>query len=217
MSLLLLVRHGQASWGAADYDNLSELGVEQSRLLGAHLDSLGLTPARAWVGGMRRHRQTGEAAIAAAGWSLTPEVDEGWAEFDHVALLEAHGDAPDAHGMPITDFNALFDAAIRRWTGGEHAADYAEPFEAFTSRVEAAIGRAADELGKGETGVVFTSGGPIAWAAASLLGGGAEQWGRLNPVQVNSGYTRLVTGSRGVSLVSINEQAHLTSGTLTYR
>ena len=217
MSLLLLVRHGQASWGAADYDNLSELGGEQSRLLGAHLAALGVQPSRAWVGGMKRHQQTAEAAIEAAGWSVTTEVDEGWAEFDHVAILEVHGDAPDAHGMPITDFNALFDAAIRRWTGGEHAAEYAEPFEAFTGRVEAAVQRAADELGQGETGVVFTSGGPIAWAAARLLGGGVEQWGRLNPVQVNTGVSRLVSGSRGVTLVSVNEQAHLGPDTLTYR
>jgi broad specificity phosphatase PhoE len=131
--------------------------------------------------------------------------------------LTAHGDAPDADGMPITDFNVLFDAAIRRWTGGEHEADYAEPFTQFSARVDAVVQRAADELGKGETGVVFTSGGPIAWAAARLLGGGVEQWGRLNPVQVNTGFSRVVAGSRGVSLVSINEQAHLTAETLTYR
>ena len=217
MSLLLLVRHGQASWGAADYDNLSELGVEQSRLLGAHLASLGVKPSRVWVGGMKRHLQTAEAAVDAAGWDVATETDEGWAEFDHVRILEAHGDAPDAHGMPITDFNVLFDAAIKRWTGGEHAEDYEEPFEAFAARVDAVVERAATELGKGETGVVFTSGGPIAWAAASLLGGGAEQWGRLNPVQVNTGFSRLVTGSRGVTLVSLNEQAHLTPETLTYR
>ncbi len=217
MSLLLLVRHGQASWGAADYDNLSDLGVEQSRLLGSHLAALGVQPARVWVGGMKRHRQTAEAAVEGAGWGVASEVDAGWAEFDHVELLRAHGDAPDAHGMPITDFNVLFDAAIRRWTGGEHAADYAESFEAFTGRVDAVVARAADGLGRGETGVVFTSGGPIAWAAASLLGGGAEQWGRLNPVQVNTGFSRLVTGSRGVTLVSLNEQAHLTPETLTYR
>ena len=217
MSLLLLVRHGQASWGEADYDNLSPRGVEQSALLGRHLASLGIRPSRLWVGGMRRHQQTADAAREAAGWDLEPEVDEGWAEFDHVQILEAHGDAPDAHGMPITDFNVLFDAAISRWTSGEHAGDYDEPFDAFTARVEAVVDRAADELGRGETGVVFTSGGPIAWAAASRLGGGAQQWGRLNPVQVNTGYSRLVTGSRGVSLVSLNEQAHLTSQTLTYR
>jgi broad specificity phosphatase PhoE len=217
VSLLILVRHGQASWGEADYDNLSPRGVEQSGLLGTHLASLGLRPDRVWAGGMRRHQQTADAALAAAGWDVEVEVDPGWAEFDHVEILEAHGDAPDAHGMPITDFNVLFDAAIRRWTGGEHAADYAEPFAAFTARVDAAIGRAAEQLGKGETGLVSTSGGPIAWAAASLLGGGVEQWGRLNPVQVNTGVSRLVTGSRGVTLVSLNEQAHLRPETLTYR
>ncbi|GAA1940967.1 histidine phosphatase family protein [Nocardioides marmoribigeumensis] len=217
MSLLLLVRHGQASWGAADYDNLSPLGTEQSALLGRHLASLGVEPVRLWVGGMRRHQQTADAAREAAGWAVEPEVDEGWAEFDHVRLLEAHGDAPDAHGMPITDFNVLFDAAIRRWTGGEHATDYDEPFSAFSDRVDAVVRRAAEQLGKGETGVVFTSGGPIAWAASRLLGAGTEQWGRLNPVQVNTGYSRLVTGSRGVSLVSLNEQSHLTTETLTYR
>lgn len=217
MSLLLLVRHGQASWGAADYDNLSPLGVEQSALLGRHLATLGITPARAWVGGMRRHQQTADAAIGAARWGVDVEVDEGWAEFDHVEILEAHGDASDAHGMPITDFNVLFDAAIRRWTGGEHAGDYAEPFSAFSDRVDAVVRRAAESLGKGETGIVFTSGGPIAWTASRLLGAGIEQWGRLNPVQVNTGYTRLVTGSRGVTLVSSNEQSHLTSETLTYR
>ncbi len=217
MSLLLLVRHGQASWGAADYDNLSDLGVEQSARLGAHLAALGVKPSRVWVGGMKRHRQTAEAAVEAAGWGLEAEVDGGWAEFDHVEVLRAHGDAPDAHGMPITDFNVLFDAAIRRWTGGQHAEDYAEPFDAFAARVDAVVQRAADALGRGETAVVFTSGGPIAWAAARLLGGGVEQWGRLNPVQVNTGFSRVVAGSRGVTLVSLNEQAHLTPETLTYR
>ena len=35
MGVLLLVRHGQASFGTADYDVLSETGWEQGRLLGA--------------------------------------------------------------------------------------------------------------------------------------------------------------------------------------
>ena len=32
MGIVLLVRHGQASFGADDYDVLSDLGVEQSRV-----------------------------------------------------------------------------------------------------------------------------------------------------------------------------------------
>ena len=47
MSTILLVRHGQASFGAADYDNLSPTGHEQSRVLGAALAARGITARRA--------------------------------------------------------------------------------------------------------------------------------------------------------------------------
>ena len=217
MSLLLLVRHGQASWGAADYDDLSPLGVEQGRLLGAHLAGLGLTPTRAWVGGMRRHAQTAEATIDAAGWDVPVVEDPAWAEFDHVDLLRVHGDPEVVDGMTMDDFNAHFDAAVRGWVRDERPEEYAEPFADFTGRVERGLASAAEGLAPGETGIVFTSGGPVAWAAAHLLGAGPRQWGRLNPVQVNTGVSRLVVGRRGVTLVSLNEQAHLTPETLTYR
>lgn len=36
MSAVLLVRHGQASFGAADYDQLSPEGEEQSRIWVPH-------------------------------------------------------------------------------------------------------------------------------------------------------------------------------------
>lgn len=217
MSLLLLVRHGQASWGAADYDQLSPLGTEQGRLLGAHLKALGITPTRAWVGGMRRHAQTAEAALGAAGWDLGLETDTDWAEFDHLDLLRVHGDPVIADGMTMADFNDHFDAAVKGWVRDERPGEYAESFAAFTARVEAAMARAAAALGRSETGIVFTSGGPVAWAATHLLGGGPRQWGRLNPVQTNTGLSRLVVGRRGTTLVSLNEQAHLGPDTLTYR
>ena len=44
MGQLLLVRHGQASFGAEDYDVLSETGWEQGRRLGAHLVRAGVRP-----------------------------------------------------------------------------------------------------------------------------------------------------------------------------
>jgi len=217
VSLLLLVRHGQASWGAADYDNLSPLGIEQGRLLGSHLAGQGLLPTRAWVGGMRRHAQTAEAVIGGAGWDLPVVADPAWAEFDHVDLLRVHGDPEVVDGMTMDDFNAHFDAAVEGWVRDERRGEYAESFADFTGRVEVGLTSAADALAPGETGVVFTSGGPVSWVAAHLLGAGPRQWGRLNPVQVNTGLSRLVVGRRGVTLVSLNEQSHLTSETLTYR
>ena len=39
---LYLIRHGQASFGADDYDVLSPVGVRQSQALGEHLAQLGV-------------------------------------------------------------------------------------------------------------------------------------------------------------------------------
>ena len=36
MITILLARHGQASFGKKNYDELSELGITQARMLGAH-------------------------------------------------------------------------------------------------------------------------------------------------------------------------------------
>ncbi|EPM78754.1 hypothetical protein A249_34210, partial [Pseudomonas syringae pv. actinidiae ICMP 18804] len=41
MGSIYLIRHGQASFGADDYDVLSPVGIRQSRVLGAHLAGLG--------------------------------------------------------------------------------------------------------------------------------------------------------------------------------
>ena len=46
-----LIRHAQASFGAADYDNLSELGHRQSAALGAALKRQGVVPDAVFIGG----------------------------------------------------------------------------------------------------------------------------------------------------------------------
>ena len=220
MGRVLLVRHGQASWGADDYDVLSETGWEQSRLLGRALRERGIEPTLVVHGTMRRHRETAEAAGLADGAT----VDAGWDEFDHLGML---GAVPAHHegGQPTrAEFQAWFEEATDRWTGGEHDAEYDEPFAAFGDRVAAALRRTAQVAGSGSA-IVFTSGGPTSWATATLLGadldrpGQARLWRRLNPVCVNSGVTRVVSGRRGLTLVSFNEHTHLDPqpDLLTYR
>ncbi len=216
MSVLLLVRHGQASWGAQDYDVLSELGHEQSGHLGKDLAARGVAPARVWTGGLRRHDETVTAACGAAGWSAPVTTDRRWSEFDHVELLRRYDEVTPQADKPEA-YNAFFDAAVARWNGGGHDSDYTESFTAFTERVSGAVLEAADSLGGGETGVVFTSGGAIAWVVASLWSGGVAQWACVNPVLVNTGVTKVVTGRRGLTLVSVNEHPHLDRRTLTYR
>jgi phosphohistidine phosphatase SixA len=55
---IYLVRHGQASLGAADYDNLSERGEQQALRLGEYFASRGITFDAAYGGTLKRHAQT---------------------------------------------------------------------------------------------------------------------------------------------------------------
>jgi len=128
---LHLIRHGQAAFGSDDYDRLSELGREQSRLLGAALAPLAGEGDVAICGGMRRHRETAEeclAAMAAAHRELAaptqaspspasgrqvgvraPTYDERWNEFDHVQILARHRPEYADHARLRADLKAHSD------------------------------------------------------------------------------------------------------------
>ncbi len=211
MSALLLVRHGQASWGATDYDVLSRLGHAQATALGRSWATRGVRPDTVVRGAMRRQQETTTGVIDALGVDVPVEVDAGWDEFDHVAILAAHGAAADG-----SDFDAVFEQALTGWREGAYDATV-ETWGAFTSRVLAAADRA---LARPGVSAVVSSGGPVAVVAAALLGGGTLDsllWRRLNTVVVNSSVTTVVEGRSGRSLVTFNEHAHLPAGQVSYR
>lgn len=229
MGVVLLVRHGQASFGADDYDVLSEIGWEQSRLLGAYLAERDVTPDVVLRGEMRRHRETVEGMLRGAAWSVPVEVDRGWDEFDHLGVVAGYPDLPQDHELDRREFQRYFELATRRWTSGQHDGDYAESFTAFRERVGRALTRACEGAGPGGTVVVVSSGGPVATACASLVGPDQNDpdqdnpelvwslWGRFNTVVVNTSVTRVVVGSTGARLLTFNEHAHLEGDHLTYR
>ena len=220
MGVLLLVRHGQASFGTDDYDVLSETGWEQGRRLGWWLAERGVRPDVVVRGGMRRHRETLEAIAGAAGWDLESRVDERWDEFDHLGVVAAHGESVD--GLDRREFQQLFERATGRWTAGE-GTGYPETYAEFVGRVAAATDAATAEAGPGRTVLVVTSGGTIGAVCARLgdpdadLPAIARMWARFNAVTVNSSVTRLVVGSTGARLLTFNEHAHLDGDAVTYR
>src|SRR4051812_3324882 len=63
MGTLYLVRHGQASFGAADYDQLSDLGHKQSLRLGQYFAQKGIRFDGLIAGTLRRHKQTLEGIL----------------------------------------------------------------------------------------------------------------------------------------------------------
>jgi broad specificity phosphatase PhoE len=217
VAVIYLVRHAQASFGADDYDSLSPLGEQQAAHLGSVLEPVG--PALVQSGSMRRHEQTATLA------GFTPEVDRGYDEFDHDQLIVAHTPAYRDRGLMLAEltrtgdakraFQDMFTAATQRWIDGGDG--YDESFQAFADRSAAAVRRTAERLGKGETAVVFTSGGPIAAVVSRLLSGGDELWATLNPVTINTAITKVVSGRRGLTVISYNEHVHLGPELLTYR
>jgi broad specificity phosphatase PhoE len=64
MANIYLIRHGQASFGSHNYDNLSNLGRTQARLLAEHFNQRAIRPNHVICGNMTRHQQTRDACLA---------------------------------------------------------------------------------------------------------------------------------------------------------
>jgi broad specificity phosphatase PhoE len=229
VSVLLLVRHGQASFGKKDYDALSELGHEQSRVLGRALAARNVVPDLVVRGELRRHRETAEGIVEGLGRDVPIDVDAGWDEFDFLHVVQVHKPLYRSRtlmmadlargGRPREAFQKVFEDATLRWTGGDYATDYRESFAAFSERVDAAMQRSAARVAAHGTVLVVSSGGPIGLASSHLLAGDTSLWGNLNKVAVNTGVTKVISGRSGLSLSSYNEHTHLEAERrlLTYR
>src|SRR5690349_17310145 len=116
MGTIHLIRHGQASWGADDYDVLSELGQKQSTALGLSWEASGWAPTSAVAGSLKRHAQTAISAIDACGQGEGYDVDEGWDEFDHIAIARAHD--PLSLTADPKAFQAMLNTALDGWIAG---------------------------------------------------------------------------------------------------
>ena len=211
MPVVLLVRHGQASFGADDYDVLSELGRRQSELVGAELARRQLRSPVAVTGSLRRQQDT--AALALPG--VEPQVDGRFDEYDHRGLLERYPVAGATTDGSSRSVQVLLDAALASWCD-----DPDGTWPAFSGGARSALSDLVAGLEQGRDAVVFTSGGIVAAVAAGLLGLGSAGVVALNRVTVNGAVTKLVVGRGGVSLVSFNDHAHFEGEArelLTYR
>ena len=189
MGLLVLVRHGQASFLADDYDRLSALGEAQARLLGAFWARRGIHFDRVVTGPRVRQVRTaelaGEAYVAAGGtWpghTVLPALDEMQAEallkrsladaeriHPRVGELLARYRAADA-ATSGPAFQRLFEAVTGMWVRGEIDTPGIESYAAFAARVHGALASLRGE-GRGQRIVAFTSGGPVGVGMQLALG-----------------------------------------------
>jgi broad specificity phosphatase PhoE len=215
---IYLVRHGQASFGAEDYDALSPRGFDQSTVVGAELLRRNVSFSQVRSGTLARQRDTAATALKVLGTDVPVVEDPRWNEYDHVDIALHH-----AGGAPQEDsraYQGLLDAALTAWTSAGDGGPCAETWPAFLARCRGALEDLVASLGKGEHAVVFTSGGVIAALCGLLMGTPEAGLLKLNRVTVNGGITKLVSGRGGVTLLSFNEHPHFEADAarlLTYR
>jgi broad specificity phosphatase PhoE len=230
MGVVYLVRHGQASFGAADYDQLSETGVAQARVLGEALRGRLPRVDAVITGTLARHRQTADACLAALGVEAGPRRLAGFNEFDHDVLIVRYAPRYADRTLLVRDmagtpdprraFQELFTQAVARWVGSRHDGEYTESWSAFRERCLRALDELIQELGASRTALVFTSGGPITAICQELLRIPDEHAFRLNWALANCGITKVVYGERGRFLSTLNEHGHFEGAQralLTYR
>ncbi|MBY6017866.1 histidine phosphatase family protein [Halomonas denitrificans] len=215
MSAIYLIRHGQASAGADDYDQLSPLGQQQASHLGEDLARRGLRPAAVIAGSLRRHQQTAEHCLRGAGLALDWQTLPEWNEYDHREILRTYNPAYreisalraaiSQHPEPMVFMKAELKAAFDRWLSGQYDDEYQESALAFRTRVQGAL----QQLPAPEAGPVwvFTSGGPITVVTQTLLGLEPRGLLSVNARLVNAGITKLVPGKSGYGLATLNEHA----------
>jgi broad specificity phosphatase PhoE len=207
---LYLVRHGQASLGAADYDQLSPLGAQQSQRLGEHWRSQGLTFNAVLTGTLKRHAQTLAGIQQGLQTQHEPLLWPGLNEYDSEAVIRTVQSSelekpttPEGYRQHFR----LLRHGLNQWMNGITRPlgmpTYLEFVQGVTSALEHIRANCDGNV------LVVSSGGPIATAVAHVLGASPETSIELNMRTRNTAVTEFNFNPKRISLESFNHVAHL--------
>ena len=210
MGNLYLVRHGQASFGADDYDVLSPLGQQQSLRLGEYFNYKGVKFDAALTGTLLRQRQTYQGICKGLGSDLEALVWPGLNEYDSHAVIEAiHPEPLEKPSSPemYRHHFRLLKSGLAQWIAGTVSPRGMPSYVEFVAGVTTAL----DHIRSSYEGNVLlvSSGGPIATAVGHVLGTSPETTVELNLRIRNSSVTEFAFNPKRHMLVTYNTLPHL--------
>jgi broad specificity phosphatase PhoE len=211
MGVLYLVRHGQASFGAADYDQLSDTGRRQCEHLGAWFGAHGIAFDAVLTGTLRRHLQSLESIEAGLQRRHEALRWPGLNEYDPQALVAAaHGSVPAQPDSPeaVRQHFRLLRDGLLAWMEGRTQPSGMPAHVQFQAGVVAALEHVREHHASG-TALIVSSGGPIAMAVGHVLGLQAQAVIDLNLQLRNGALCELRVSTKRMSLVSFNTLPHL--------
>lgn len=234
MAAIYLIRHGQASFGKANYDQLSDKGIEQSQMLGRAWNSES-SPTLCFTGTMKRHSQTHQGFYdGQPNSTVLPTVLSELNEFDHEEILikynenwknveymnQLYRQKPD----PKASFNEDFVLAIKRWMSDKYPDEYNENWLQFKQRClngfEQVIEQSKQSTTKHDHIAVFSSGGTISVILANILGLNDLASLKLNQQIRNTSVSKILFSGNNISVDFFNNYSHLSasgSSWATYR
>mgnify|MGYP005831356235 CR=1 FL=1 len=241
MSTLYLIRHGQASFGDVDYDRLSELGWEQSRLLGEYLAEVGVTLDAVFTGAQRRQIETLTAVREVFRNRGLPfpskeSVLENFNEYDARGIItiflpkvlerdeRVREIIKNTSGIAKRSkegrkaFQQVFEIMVDYWMRGEFESSEVESWENFNHRVRKGLERIMRDYSNGKTIAVFTSGGPIAVSLRHVLSLSGEVCIDLSWIVRNASMTEFIYNDKKITLAGFNMTPQLKDmAMITYR
>ena len=212
MGHLYLVRHGQASLGAADYDVLSALGRKQSVRLGQWFAARGIAFDAVITGSLKRHAQTWGGIVEGAGYASNACLSwPGLNEYDSEAVIGAIHPAPlvrpDTPDLYREHFR-LLRRGLSAWMAGETHPIGMPSYVDFLHGVTGALDHVR-ERHQGKNVLIVSSGGPISTAVGHVLGVAPDTTIELNLRIRNSAVSEFVFNPKRHSLLSFNHLPHL--------
>ncbi|MBL8270093.1 histidine phosphatase family protein [Steroidobacter sp.] len=232
MSTIYLIRHGQASFGTDNYDQLSPTGREQARHLGNYFAALGERIDRIYSGSLRRQTETAEIIAGALTNAAPPiAIEPAFNEYDSDRILHtfaksltpeqlAEAGWPGLH-TDRRKFQFFLERAARAWVEAQIEAEDMIPWRGFHGRIVAALEGIMRNEGRSKTLLISTSGGVIGTVVAHVMGLANHTGIELNWAVHNASITRLIYSADKVSLSMFNGLPHLDRAELrqliTYR
>jgi broad specificity phosphatase PhoE len=220
MATLYLFRHGQASFGADDYDKLSALGCRQAQVLGEYLRDQGIKLDAAYSGGLLRQRETTALALSSQPDEVAHHIDP---RFD-----EVRNDEQIRHLVPVVakanpaiqtlvdkglssskDYQKVIEAVFTYWTSAACDEPRIQSWADYSGSVAAALREVMAAQGAGKTVGVFTSGGTIATIVSQVLGLSGEHAYKFYEPIFNCSVTQLFYSGDKVSLSYFNDRSFL--------
>jgi broad specificity phosphatase PhoE len=219
-----MIRHGQASFGQENYDQLSELGVVQARALAEYYSDIGVCFDACYTGTMQRHLDSAEQFFQKYSDKKIPcpalNSMEAFNEYDPEAVLKAlipvlveedplFSEDVEKMFSSKKSFQKVFERAIMKWVSDDFQLPGLISWERYSASVKDGIKDVMKVHGTGKKIAMFTSGGPISAVIQQTLSLSNTATIQVGWQIINSSVTRFKFTQDRIMMMSFNEHAHL--------